>query len=296
MTDGCGFANRKVMQILYDKLPWVMPPTAIQCRVGGAKGLLLVRHDLPPELEDTPRIWLRPSQTKIKYTPAALNECILPEGSDPAKLTLDILRDSRMRCPAKLSTETITNFAENGVPFDRFAELFKVNIKERLDVLLNWVKTDSSAASDVDQEKRKAEMKLLWDALAKEGGVMSARLAREDTGKARVAGHVADDREDEEWDDEDGLTQLDQAIEDRSSAWWEDPISGQPSSLEETCMTMLDSGFHPETNFLLRAKPKEVARKVVKTFRTRYRFTVPMSCSAFIVPGERHSSLWTLCC
>ena len=38
---------------------------------------------------------------------------------------------------------------------------------------------------------------LLWDALAKEGGVMSARLAHEDTGTARVAGNVADDCDDE---------------------------------------------------------------------------------------------------
>ncbi|KAI0711161.1 RNA dependent RNA polymerase-domain-containing protein [Cerioporus squamosus] len=284
MTDGCGFANRAVMQALYDKFPWPIQPTAIQCRVGGAKGLLLVRHDLPPELEDKPRIWLRPSQTKIKYTNAPLSECILPTGTDPAKLTLDVLRASRLRCPAKLSTETITNFAENGVPFERFGELFQVNIKERLDALLDWDKSPSEAGKPVDQEKYNAEMKLLWHALSKEGGVMPARLARASSGTARVAGHVADDREEEEWDDEDGLTQLDRAVEDRSSAWWEDPISGQPSSLEETCMVMLDSGFRPETNLLLRAKLKEVARKVVKTFRTRYRFTVPMSCSAFIVP------------
>ncbi|RDX54626.1 hypothetical protein OH76DRAFT_1341007 [Lentinus brumalis] len=284
MTDGCGFANFAVMQALYEKSPqWSKTPTAIQCRIGGAKGLLLVRHDLPPELEDKPRIWLRPSQIKIKYTSAPLSECILPPGADLAKLTLDVLRASRLKCPANLSTETITNFAENGVPFERFGELFQLNIRECLDALLDWQKALSDAAgkhADSDQ----AEMKLLWHALSREGGVMSARLARESPGTARVAGHIAEDREEEEWDDEDGLTQLDRAIEDRSSAWWGDPISGQPSSLEETCMVMLDSGFSPATNLCLRAKLKEVAKKVVKTFRTRYRFAVPMSCSAFIVP------------
>ena len=69
---------------------------------------------------------------------------------------------------------------------------------------------------------------------------MSARLAREDTGAARASGYVADDQEDE-WDDEDGLSQLDTALHQQSSAWWEDPISGCPSTLEETCMTLLDS-------------------------------------------------------
>ena len=284
MTDGCGLANRALMQALFQKMGrWPAPPTAVQCRIGGAKGLLLVRHDLPPEEEQVPTIWLRPSQIKIKYDSKPFDECILPKGTDPAKVTIDVLRASHMRCPAKLSTETITNFAENGVPHSRFAELFQANLDERVGALLNW---DNHEGGRVDPEKRDAEMKLLWHALSREGGVIPARLARADSGRARAFGYVHEDQE-EEWDDEDGLTQLDNALHEQSSAWWEDPISGSPSSLEETCMRLLDSGFRPETCMVLRAKLQEVAKKVVRTFTARYRFEVPMSCSAFIVPGER---------
>ena len=282
MTDGCGFANRKVMQLLYDRYPtWDHMPTAIQCRIGGAKGLLLVRHDLPPEEELEPKVWLRPSQTKIKYTSQPLDVCLLPGDTDPAQLTLDVLRASHMRCPARLSVETITNFAENGVPPERFKELFKMNLTERLNALLGW----DCAPDRPDQPET---MKLLWAALAREGGVMAARLAREDAGRARVAGYVFEDRE-EDLDDEDGLGELDEALKDQSNAWWADDVSGCPSSLEETCMTLLAGGFTPQTCPVLKAKLSEVAKKVVKTFKTKYRFAVPMSCSAFIVPGERQT-------
>ncbi|KAI0737583.1 RNA dependent RNA polymerase-domain-containing protein, partial [Daedaleopsis nitida] len=247
MTDGCGLANRALMQALYGKFPaWSFPPTAVQCRIGGAKGLLL--------------------------------ECILPECADPAQRTLDVLRTSRLRCPAKLSAETITNFAENGVKFSALAALFRTDIETRVGALLNW------GEERTDPVKYDADMKLLWHALAKEGGVMAARLARENNGTARAAGYVVEDADEEELDDEDGLTQLGKELLEHSSAWWEDPVSGCPSSLEETCMALLDSGFRPDTCNVLRAKLAEVARKAVRTFTTRYRFAVPMSCSAFIVP------------
>ncbi|TBU26167.1 RNA dependent RNA polymerase-domain-containing protein [Dichomitus squalens] len=283
MTDGCGFANRAVMRMLHDKFPaWQDEPTAIQCRIGGAKGLLLVRHDLSPEEEIEPTIWLRPSQTKIRYSSLPLEQCILPSDTDPAKLTLDVLRASRMKCPARLSTETITNFAENGVPYECFSKLFQINLEDRVNALLKWEPADTNGSADTPQPDASA-MKLLWDALAREGGVVAARLARVDSGRARISGYVADDQEDE-FDDEDGLSQLDTALRQQSSAWWEDPISGSPSSLEETCMTLIDSGFRPDDCAVLGAKLREVAKKVVKTFQTKYRFAVPMSCSAFIVP------------
>ncbi|PIL27621.1 RNA-dependent RNA polymerase [Ganoderma sinense ZZ0214-1] len=283
MTDGCGFANRAVMRLLYEKFhTWPDEPTAIQCRIGGAKGLLLVRHDLSPDQEIEPTIWLRPSQTKIKYSALPLDRCILPDTTDPGQLTLDVLRASRLKRPARLSTETITNLAENGVPFECFRDLFQVNLRDRVDALLKW---DEELADPDGPKPDGPAMKLLWDALAREGGVVAARMARADSGRARISGYVFDDGDDE-FEDEDGLSQLDAALHQQSSAWWEDPISGSPSSLEETCMTLIDSGFRPESCAVLRAKLREVAKKVVKTFQTRFRFEVPMSCSAFIVPGK----------
>ncbi|KAI0646418.1 RNA dependent RNA polymerase-domain-containing protein [Trametes meyenii] len=48
MTDGCGLANRRLMRAVQAKLGWQDEPPAIQMRIGGAKGLLLVFHGLPP--------------------------------------------------------------------------------------------------------------------------------------------------------------------------------------------------------------------------------------------------------
>ncbi|KAJ8488013.1 hypothetical protein ONZ51_g3830 [Trametes cubensis] len=272
MTDGCGFANRAVMRALKAKFPaWQEEPTAIQCRIGGAKGLLLVRHGLSNEQEEHPTVWLRPSQLKIKYTPHPLKEQILPSDADPAWLTIDVLRASRMNTPIRLSVETITNLAENGVPFSRFQSLFQVDLEGRVDPLLKY--------------DTPGDMIFLWHAIAREGRVINSRMAREAVGIARAAGYVMEDNDDElEDEDEDGLNGLDEALKEQSSAWWEDPVSGQPSSLEETCLTLLDSGFTPKTCSVLEAKLREVARKVVTTFQSKYRFIVPMSCSAFIVP------------
>ncbi|KAH9852493.1 RNA dependent RNA polymerase-domain-containing protein [Lenzites betulinus] len=274
MTDGCGFANRALTRALEAKFPhWREEPTAFQTRIGGAKGLQCVYHDLTPAEEEEPIVWLRPSQIKIKHSAHALPDCILHEDADPALLTIDVLRTSRMNTPARLAIETITNLAENGVPYSYFVSLFKMRLEERLDRLL--------AFDDGDPKS----MLRLWNAIAREGAVINARMTREAAGIARAAGLTSRDYEDElEDEDEDGLDGLDKALREQSSAWWEDPISGCPSGLEETCLTMLDAGFTPQTCPVLRAKLMEVAKKVVTTFRTRYRTAVPMSCSAFIVP------------
>ncbi|KAI8969425.1 RNA dependent RNA polymerase-domain-containing protein [Trametes punicea] len=276
MTDGCGFANRALMRALKAKFPsWQEEPTAVQFRLAGGKGLLLVRPDLDAEEEEHPTIWLRPSQLKIKYASAPPEERLLPPDADPAWFTLDVLRASRMNTPIRLSAETIINLAENGVPYACFQDIFKVDLEERIGPLL---------AFKIPEKPK--EMQLLWHAIAREGHVMMGRVIREALGVGRAAGYVAEDRDDElEDEDEDGLNGLDKALkESQSSAWWEDPVSGLPSRLDETCLTLLDSGFTPSTCPVLKAKLKEVIKQFITGFRSNYRFAVPMSCSAFIVP------------
>ena len=51
---------------------------------------------------------------KIKY--GAPSGRYLPAESSPEHLTVDSLRASRMSTPARLSPETLINFADNGVP------------------------------------------------------------------------------------------------------------------------------------------------------------------------------------
>ncbi|KAH9916727.1 RNA dependent RNA polymerase-domain-containing protein [Epithele typhae] len=284
MTDGCGLMNQTAMHLLYERVGarlWTRAPTAVQVRIGGAKGLLLVRYDLPTEDEAAPKIWLRPSQVKINNARESAR--------DPSWLTIDVLRAARMRTPAKLSAETIVNLGENGVPFSCFQELFRADIAERVDALLEFPtgadppQTPPSTVRATDPRADAQWVLRLLKAVERSGGVMQARAARADSGRARVAGHVYDDRDDG-YEDEDDVDEPAAPIREGSSAWWEDPVSGCPSSLEETCMVLLHAGFEPRTCEVLAEKLRQVALKEVQVFKMRYRFAVPMSCSAFMVP------------
>ena len=115
---------------------------------------------------------------------------------------------------------------------------------------------------------------------------MAARRAREDAGLARVKGYSEWQAEEVEGDDEDGFKQLD-SVEQGSSAWWSDEISGCPSSLEETVMYLIDAGFTPQTCPVLRSKLEKIVKSSVKNYIKAYRIDVPMSASAFLVPGDQ---------
>ena len=110
---------------------------------------------------DIPKVWIRPSQSKIKYNKL-----------DPAQLIIDVLRKSYMKNPTRLSAEVIINLAENGVPHKNFAELFRDGLEEHIAGLTKW--DGPNAMLD------------LYCQVARVGGVVSARLAREAGGEARV--------------------------------------------------------------------------------------------------------------
>ena len=177
-----------------------------------------------------------------------------------------------MQSPIQISREMITNLGENGVPHTIFAELFRNSLSSTIDSLLDWDGQDA--------------MPRLWAAVFKKWNVMAARIARESTWTARARGvqlyEQEDDSEDEEADDADSLPQ--------STAWWGDDISGCPSSLEETVMSFLDSGFHPASNSILAEKLHILVKNTVKSSMGKYRVKIPMSCSAFVVPGMCHFS------
>lgn len=207
---------------------------------------------------DTPCVWLRPSQIKIKYLDG---ESYLPKG----RPIIDVLRSSHVRSPSRLAAETMVNLAENGVPFDAFINLMKENLDDMVDKLLDWEGPD-------------AKFKL-WHNIARGGGVVAARMAREALGEARMRGFAERDEEDDE-DDLDGFQDSPQ-----SAAWWADEISGCPSSISEIILTLLDAGFTPQECPFLAEKLKHLVRNLVKAYIKHPRLEVSMSCTAWIVPG-----------
>lgn len=224
---------------------------------------MLLQHDQGVYSGTEGRVGLRPSQTKIKY----------PQGiTDPALLTVDILRTSHMRSPGQINTEVIINLSENGVPSQVFKRLLVEGIRELVDKFRQWEGADA--------------MFNLWMQAEQAGGVLSARRAREARGEARVRGYTnksPDEMElEDENDDEDGI----QSSVPRSTAWWTDYVSGCPSSLEETVMTMLDAGFTPQTSPMLRYKLEKVVNSKIRTHMTKMKIGIQQSCVAFAVPGS----------
>lgn len=257
MTDGCGFINLAALKRLRTMFGWETFPTAIQCRIAGAKGLLIVHPNPSMNESDTPCVWLRPSQIKIKYPDSGVR---LPKG----QVIIDVLRSSHVRSPSRLAAETIVNLAENGVPFDVFTNLMREDLDNMVDRFLEWEGPD-------------AKFKL-WHNVARGGGVVAARMAREAGGEARMRGFSEKD-EDEDEDDLDGFQDSPQ-----SAAWWADEISGCPSSISEIILTMLDAGFTPQECPFLAEKLKHFIWSLVKAYLKHPRLEVSMSCIAWIVP------------
>lgn len=197
--------------------------------------------------------------------------------ADPAMYTVDVLRGSVMSAPAHLSEETLMNLAHNGVPYTDFVELIREDLGKRVEKLTSWTKP--------------LELSV---AVAKEGGVIPQRLSRLAAGSARSKGYIFEDRQ-EELEDEDNLDHLDRALGDQSTPWWDDPLGGSPSTLEDTVLSLLSSGFDPEGCGVLRSKCNAVAKTRLKPFQTKYHIAVDMSCAAFVIPGGSHADAGSHC-
>lgn len=223
---------------------------------------------------EPPKIWMRPSQIKIKYPPNHHDPL------DPSHRIIEVLRTSHMRSPARISAETIINLSENGVPSFIFEDLLKAQVREIKESLTTWEGPDA--------------MYKLWSTVERSGAVLFSRRAREAAGEARVRGfgdRSADEGDDDDKDiDEDGV-EFDSVLEQRSTAWWADQTSGCPSSLEETVMVLLDSGFTPQDCPVLREKLKKVVISKIKTSTMNYRYEVLHSALAFVVPGRLSQNL-----
>ncbi|TFK39284.1 RNA dependent RNA polymerase-domain-containing protein [Crucibulum laeve] len=264
MTDGCGLSNKAVHLWIRFNLGVDSLPTAFQFRRAGCKGMSLL-HDDGDAGDGKLRMQVRPSQTKIKYS---------GDGPmDPAHCIVDVLRLSHMRTSVRIAPEIIVNLHDNGVRSAVFVEILKNSIGEIVEGLTTWEGPDA--------------MYNLWRNVERAGGVCAGRRARQIAGEARFRGFEARETEEDddmEEDDEDGLLRLDSATSEGSTAWWADETSGCPSSLEETVMVLLDSGFTPKECPILREKLRKVVETRIKSRTEQLRLDIEQSASAFVVP------------
>lgn len=257
MTDGAGFITRRLLEKLAREHDWPTRPSVIQVRVRGAKGLL-VEH---PTIDSETGIQLRPSLIKIHY----------PGPLDPTQRTVDILRTSHARSPTRISVDVIINLSENGVGADALQVLLKRTVDEIIQPLLQWNLEDRTVLQE------------LWLNFERSGSVLKSRRAREEVALARVSGHTERDTTEEVQEDDEEAQVLEDAGEG-SVEWWPDDISGCPSSLEETIMAFLDSGFHPSNCAMLREKISRVVAATISRVIENCYIDIPFSATAWIIP------------
>lgn len=257
MTDGCGRINRAALRIIQRHQGLSHMPTAIQGRIAGAKGLWVVdEHDL----SEAPKIWITASQVKIKYSSDELDH--------PARRILDLVRTSKVKSPARLGNQPITNLSHNGVPPQVFQDLLREALSETLDATLSDWATDNTLR--------------LFELVSTRG--VNAIKRQRATGKfIREFGHVPDKEKGTTADDardEDLGGVVDEPVEGP------DPFSGWPSDLGEQVVELFQAGFTPQDSPLLAKGLKAMLKKEVDRMTSKNAIPIRRSAEAFAAPGE----------
>ncbi|KAM6498847.1 RNA dependent RNA polymerase domain containing protein [Amanita muscaria] len=263
LTDGCGFINRAAMMAIKSKMQYGTRPTAVQGRIGGAKGLWIVDPSL--DRDDRPRIWIRDSQNKIKY----------PNLNDRSYRILELLCVSQTATTFSLSEQPILNLHFNGVPETTLAELLEQGIEEEVKPLMDW----------------DLPLPCLWRAIAKTGSVPTSRAARFAVGRSRALGLTRQEwgpawlnNEDVLLDENEDVDAMD--VDDTVGGAYtgRDSHSGAPLGLHETAVELLQAGFIPTEFTPLRDKIRFVVETTIKSSLEKFHIPLKESISALVVP------------
>ena len=290
-TDGCGFMSGSALCAIGQRMGFPGRPTAVQGRIGGAKGVWL----LHPRIQDPNgpfKIWTRESQNKILLDYEKL---------DPAHCIFDLVAPPRVIIPSRLSRLTVLNLSHNGVPTSVFEELMKETLFEQVRQLTQWT--------------HPRDMQIFWATINRIGHVVASRVQQYALGASRalgISGRIREDRDDipsdepsdplqeiismisdSQLDDEEVETMLAE-IESAGAVpqRLRDPYSGTPISIHGAVMDLLQAGFHPLKLPSLYDKLKKIARDVIEDVINEFHISIPLSAEAFIVPGTRISSIW----
>lgn len=250
-TDGCGFINGGALRLISHVLTGREPPTAVQGRIMGAKGLWLLHPDKQhQDPHETPHLWIRKSQRKIT----------LPPDPHPSHLIFDLVAPSRVSTPCRVSKLVLMNLSHNGVASKVFCKLMKASLQNEVAALTQW----SDDASIV----------LLYHTIDRLGHVSMGRIHKFAGGQARAYGLGGG------WQDE--LLEADNT--DQSNA--HSASSPSHHTIHSQTLALLRARFHPLRLPYLFDKIKVILQQVLKSCLEDLRITVPLSAEAFIVPGN----------
>ncbi|EKM56512.1 uncharacterized protein PHACADRAFT_118286 [Phanerochaete carnosa HHB-10118-sp] len=268
-TDGCGFMNGAALMRVGKWIGSGSPPTAVQGRILGSKGVWLLHpDDRAPTAE--PRIWIRPSQRKIRLVREYNAESLAT--LHRAHLIFDLVMPSRSTVPARLSRLTIVNLAHNGVPTKILTALMEGGLKAEVEGLTQW--------------QGASAMPLLWHAVNKASGTSFQRLRRTAAGIQRALGLTRRHNEDES-DGEDDAAPLPFEV-DNGDAVIDEPTKpdtdAPPPAIGEGILERIQAGFSPLTDIHLYNELKTLLKIVMESYIKDYHIIVPESAEAFIVP------------
>ena len=283
--------NGAALMKIGKRMGFSAPPTAVQGRIMGSKGVWLLHPtDRAPDAE--PKIWIRPSQMKIHLVRST------SFGPDSLRLLhrahriFDFIMPSRSAVPSRLSRLTILNLHHNGVPKDIFVNLMKTGLEAEVEALTRWEGVSA--------------MSLLWHAVNKSSGVSTQRLRRSAAGIQRALGLTR--RPDENSDDEDeppAPSRSSRAVSewnaaDENSETPEEQrhgtggIDGPPETLAESILERIQAGFSPLKDFYLYEDLRKLVKLVLESYIEGYHIVIPDSADAFIVPGEHFRATNTI--
>lgn len=261
LTDGCGYINGAALTQIMRAMQYGSRPTAVQGRIGGSKGMWVLHYDPDEQVSDGPaKIWIRPSQTKIK----------LGEVSrlGKAQRMFDLLAPSRVTGPSHLSSQTLINLSHNGISHQLLKDLMALGLKEELQPFIDWSQPHS--------------MIIVWRAVERAGSVVVSRLRRMFAGQARALGlgqlHPLENQSQENEEDIGDLQHPAQLRHIKHS--------GQPLTLHETVLELLQAGFHPMKLDYLFQKVESVMTLVLDDYVEKFHIPVIESCEAYIIPGK----------
>ncbi|KAK6516973.1 hypothetical protein TWF506_006853 [Arthrobotrys conoides] len=120
LTDGCGLASPAVFRAVARQLGLPYPPSAVQARIGAAKGLWIMDPSIPLDSEQI-QIRIRPDQNKFDGI-----------SLEPEHRTLDICNISKPLNPSALNLQFIVILLHNGVTETTLEELLREDIRNEV--------------------------------------------------------------------------------------------------------------------------------------------------------------------
>ncbi|KAH7338887.1 RNA dependent RNA polymerase-domain-containing protein [Rhizoctonia solani] len=247
MTDGAGFINAAAMSQITSRMKWSSVPVSVQARFGGSKGLFIL-HPSDRSPDDPPRIYIRPSQIKVKLHPDPRQWC-------PSHRIVDVLIRNSMSTGVQVTDQVIMNLSHNMVQTSTLESLTRTYI-------------DSASLIPYVKERQFPQ---LWDTIFTRSKVQEAvlkGLTPESIARAQGLGSIKENEQD---------------LLDAKFLHQPDPYSGHPPSFETQALGLLLAGFDMKFTPLFN-RIEILQKSILFGLDDKCHLHIPHSACAFIIP------------